>query len=62
MARRTVDQEFAVDEEEALSHPGKPEARPSLFSGWIETNAIVLHGKLEFAADCAKLDFDRAGA
>ena len=32
-----------------------------LFSGWIETDAIVLHDKLESAADRAKLDLDRCG-
>ncbi len=60
--RRAVDEEFAVDQEEALSHSGEPETRPSLFPGWIEANAIVLHRKLKLATDRAKLDLDRAGA
>jgi hypothetical protein len=29
-----------------------------LFSGWIETNAIVLHGEFKFAGGRAKLDLD----
>jgi hypothetical protein len=45
-----------------LSHSSEPEAWPTLFSGWIETNAIVLHGKLKSATGRAKLDLDRAGA
>ena len=61
-ARRTVDQEFAVDQGEALSHSSEPEGWPTLFSGWIESNAIVVHGKLKIATDRAKLDLDRAGA
>ena len=62
-ARRAIDEEFAVDEKETSSSSRQARgSAASLFSGWIETNAVVLHGKLEFAADCANLDFDRAGA
>jgi hypothetical protein len=45
-----------------LSHSSEPEAWPTLFSGWIETDAIVPHGKLKSAIDRAKRDLDRARA
>jgi hypothetical protein len=61
-ARRTVDEEFAVDQEEALSHSSEPEAWPTWFSAWIETTAIVLHSELKSATGRTKLDLDRAGA
>ena len=44
-----------------MSHSSEPEAWPHLLSSWIETNAIVLHGKLNSATNRAKLDLDRAG-
>jgi hypothetical protein len=61
-ARRTVDEEFAVDQGEPLSHSSEPEAWPALFSGRIEADAIVPHRKLKYAADHAELDLDQAGA
>jgi hypothetical protein len=61
-ARRTVDEEFAVDQGEPLSHSREPEAWPALFSGRIETGAIVPHGELKAAADRAELDIDQARA
>ena len=40
--------------------PASPRLGRGLFSGWIETDAIVPYGKLKFAADRAKLDLDRS--
>ena len=52
----------SVDQGEALPHSSEPEGWLTVFSGWIETNAIVAHGKLQTANDGAKLDVYRTGA
>ena len=61
MARLAVNAQFAADKGHSLSHAGMAETRPSLFLGGIESNAIVVHRKLESAIDKAKANFYRAG-
>ena len=62
MARLAVDAQFAANKRRSLSHAGVPEAWSSWFQGGIESNAIVVHRKLESAIDKTKADFYRACA
>ena len=61
MARLAVNAQFAADKRHSLSHAGMAKARPSLFPGGIESNAVVAYRELKAAIDKANADFYRAG-
>jgi hypothetical protein len=62
MARPADEAQFAADKRQSLSHAGMAKARPSLLTGWIESNAVVAHRELESVVDRAKADVYRGRA